>query len=138
MNEKWLSDKTVQKWFSEIGERTKDNVIQPFSEWLKFIGLTPTEQIEKRIQDLQSPNPQTRRFFEDKLIEWKNTLVKEVDEEGKRKYVVSAIKSKVQRVMSFFSHNNVRLMFARGQLDVEPAEREKAKSSGFRKTLKSE
>ena len=61
------------------------------------------------------------------MIEWKNTLVKEVNEEDKRKYVASAAKSKVQRVISFFSHNNIMLMLARDQLDVEPASGEKFK-----------
>ena len=134
MSEEWLNDKYVQKWFSEISDRTANNCKTPFSEWLDFIKMTPTEQIERRVKDLQSPNPQVRRFFEDKLIEWKNSLI-DLEEEDKRKYTKSAVISKVQRVMSFFSHNNVRLMFARGQLSVEPAPREKVKHKWVPKNI---
>lgn len=124
----WENDKYVVKWFSEISERTKENVKKPFEEWLKFIEMSPTEQIERRVEDLQSANPQIRSFFESKLIAWKNSLVKELDNKGKRRYTRATIRSKLQRTQSFFSHNNLKLQFGRNQLSVEPSEREKIAS----------
>lgn len=125
--EKWKKDKYVVKWFSEISERTKENALEPFDKWLDFIEMSPSEQIEKRIKDLQSANPQVRTFFESKLIQWKNDLVKETDKEGKRRYSRATIRSRLQRIQSFFSHNTLGLRFARNQLSVEPSQREKVK-----------
>ena len=120
----WKNDESVKKWFAEISQRTRENCTRPFELWLGFIDVSPDEQIKKRILDLQSPNPQTRRYFEDKLIQWKNSLESET-EDGKRKYASTTVKSKLQRVMGFFAHNNLRLMFGRGQLNVEPSQRER-------------
>lgn len=121
----WKNDKTVKKWFSEITERTRENCTRPFKAWIKFVDMQPDAQIQKRAKDLASGKPQIRAHFENRLIEWKIKLESETNEDGKRKYASTTIRSKLQRVQSFFAHNNVGLRFGKGQLKVEFAERER-------------
>ncbi len=121
----WRNDESVKKWFSEISERTRENCIKPFELWLGFINMTPDAQIQKRVKDFQSTNPQVRRYFEDKLIAWKNSLESETNKDDKRRYASTTVRSMLQRTQSFFAHNNLGLRFGKGQLKVEPSKREK-------------
>lgn len=121
----WQNNESVKKWFSEVSPRTVENCIRPFKAWLEFVDMSPDEQIKKRAKDLASGDPQTRAHFENRLIEWKIKLESETNEDGKRKYASTTIRSKLQRVQSFFGHSNVGLRFGKGQLKVEYAERER-------------
>lgn len=106
----WLLDSYVLGWLEGLGERTQENCVRGFDSWMPFIKMTPTEQIEKRLRDLQSTNPQERAFFEDKVLQYINTF--DID-----KLNASSVKTKVNRVMSFFRHNRVPLSFKRGEIE---------------------
>jgi site-specific recombinase XerD len=111
-NAEWKNDPYVVEWLSKVGERTAKNYMENFPKWLKFIGMTPTEQIQKRFKDLQSSNPKERGFFEDKVIEFKNALVVQ----GLKPNSIASYRIPIQ---SFFSAHRVALKFRRGELDVE-------------------
>jgi len=106
----WLLDSFVLGWLEGLGERTQENCVRGFDSWMPFIQMTPTEQIEKRLRDLQSTNPQERGFFEDKVLQYINTF--DID-----RLNASSVRTKVNRVMSFFRHNRVPLSFKRGEIE---------------------
>jgi site-specific recombinase XerC len=108
----WKEDSYVKEWLSKVSERTKENYTENFPRWLAFIGMTPTEQIQKRFKDLQSTNPKERGFFEDKVIEYKNALAVQ----GLKPNTIASYRIPVQ---SFFSAHRVPLKFRRGELKVE-------------------
>jgi hypothetical protein len=49
-------DNFFKKWLVGLSERTKENYTQEFDAWYVFVGMTPTEQIQKRLKDLTSEN----------------------------------------------------------------------------------
>lgn len=67
----WEKDPCVEKWFNQKAPSTVKAYRSYFPKWLKFIGMTPTEQIEKRHKDDISPNKKEKFFFEDKWLEFK-------------------------------------------------------------------
>ena len=69
-------DSFFKKWLVGLGERTKENYTNEFNDWFVFIGLTPTEQIKKRMHDLTSEDIAERTFFEDKFRAYKEYLEK--------------------------------------------------------------
>jgi hypothetical protein len=74
--------------------------------------MTPTEQFQKRIKDLQSSNPKERGFFEDKVVEFKNQLIT-------RNLKQTSIMCTLNPLLSFFSSHRVPLRFKRGELKVD-------------------
>ncbi|MCJ7634275.1 tyrosine-type recombinase/integrase [Candidatus Bathyarchaeota archaeon] len=108
----WENDAYVKEWLSKVGERTQKNYKERFPKWLNFIGLTPTEQIQRRFKDLQSSNPKERGFFEDKVVEFKNAL-------KTQNLKASSVTCTFTPVLSFFSAHRVPLRFKRGELKVE-------------------
>lgn len=68
------NDPYVQKWFVGLDKTTKGNYLRQFKEWLDFIKMSPTEQIEKRIKDMNSTDLTERQFFENKWREFKAYL----------------------------------------------------------------
>jgi len=119
MNKEWLEDPYAKKWLGKLTEHTKENCIGDFSLFLKWCGKTPTELIKMKIEALRSEDPTQRAVVEDLLIQYKKHL------EDMKKYKVSVIRTYLNRVMSFFSHNNLKLSFARGDLKVHVSESEK-------------
>ena len=115
--ENWLEDAYVQKWLKGLDENTTRGYKRNFPKWLEFIGLTPTEQIKKRLKDLRG-NEIERVFFEEKVIEFKEML-------ETQKYEGSTIHNIHSAVQSFFSANRLKLAFARG--DLKPKVTDKAK-----------
>jgi len=111
-NNDWKEEPYVKEWLSKVSERTRKNYKERYPKWLAFIGMTPTEQFKKRIKDLQSDNPKERGFFEDKVVEFKNSLVAQ-------NYKASSVSCTLTPVMSFFSAHRVPLRFKRGELKVE-------------------
>jgi len=111
-NNGWKEEPYVKEWLSKVSERTQKNYKERFPKWLAFICLTPTEQIQKRFKDLQSTNPKERGFFEDKVVEFKNSLVTQ-------NYKASTISCTLTPILSFFSAHRVPLRFKRGELKVE-------------------
>jgi hypothetical protein len=78
--------------------------------------MNPTQQIEKRVRDLQSPDITERTWFEDKVIEYRNFLQTQFDSE-------STIKAYLTCARSFFSSNRLPLSFGRGELKVEVSQK---------------
>jgi hypothetical protein len=70
----WEKDSCAKTWISGLKASSVELYKGRFNDWIEFIGLTPKQQIDKRIRDLQSTNPKVRNYFEDKLIEYKNRL----------------------------------------------------------------
>jgi hypothetical protein len=56
-------DPYVQKWFVGLNRNTKGNYLRHFKEWLDFVKMSPTEQIEKRTKDMISTDLTERQFF---------------------------------------------------------------------------
>lgn len=111
-NKEWLNDPYVIEWLNKVSERTQKNYKERYPKWLNFIQMSPTEQFQKRIKDLQSTNPKERGFFEDKVIEFKNLLITQ-------NLRASSVTCTFTPVLSFFSAHRVKLNFKRGELKVE-------------------
>ncbi len=111
-NKEWQKDPFVIEWLSKVGKRTQKNYKERYPKWLAFIQMSPTEQFQKRVKDLQSTNPKVRGFFEDKVVEFKNALVAQ-------NYKASTVQCTLTPVLSFFSAHRVPLRFKRGELKVE-------------------
>jgi len=105
----WLSDPYVKEWLQGLSSKTVKTDIINFHFWVKFIGMTPTQMIERRLQDLKSSDPRVRSFFEQKVLEYIGTF-------NPNEYTVWTIRTKVKSVMSFFSRNRLPLHFKRREL----------------------
>lgn len=105
----WLKDKYAIEWLEGLSKSTARNDIPNFHSWIDFVKMSPTEQIEKRMEDLKSNNPRDRSFFEQKVVEYIATL-------QPNKLKVWTVRTKVKSVMSFFSRNRLPLRFKRGEL----------------------
>jgi integrase len=103
-----MMDKYVNSWLTGLAESTKKNYLKDFSKWLDFIGMTPTQQIEKRLKDLTSKNLTERTFFEQKFRAYKEYLEKETDLKA------ISVKTQLRTVASFFSRNSLPLNLKRG------------------------
>lgn len=112
----WLSDPYVWKWLGKKSKKTQKNYVSFFPSWLAFIKMSPTEQIEKRVKDLQSSDLRERTWFEDKVIEFKNFLQTQFDNE-------TTVKAYLTCVRSFFSSNRLGLNFGKGELKVEVSQK---------------
>lgn len=115
MNEsiaQWKQDPYVTEWLSKVGERTQKNYKERYPKWFAFIGMSPSDQFKKRCSDLQSDNPKQRGFFEDKVIEYKNSMVAQ-------NRSPSFVHGMITPVQSFFSAHRVPLRFKRGELSVD-------------------
>jgi hypothetical protein len=102
--QEWEKDPFAIEWLKKVGERTQKNYKERYPKWLAFIGMTPAEQFQKRVKDLQSTNPRVRGFFEDKVVEFKNALVAQ-------NYKASTVQCTLTPVLSFFSAHRVPLRF---------------------------
>jgi len=121
----WQNDKHVQNWLENLkSERTVSNYKERFPKFLAWVKKTPTEIIDSRLEHLTTRDLQKRRFWEKQLVKFTRYLESLKDKEGKRTLSTWSIKGIQTCVQSFFSHNGCRLVFARKELDVEPAERE--------------
>jgi len=116
MNKDWLNDTYVQKWLGKKTKKTRKNYVSFFPSWLRFIKMDPTQQIEKRVRDLQNSDIRERTWVEDKVVEYRNFLQTQFDSE-------STIKAYLTCVRSFFSSNRLPLSFGRGELTVEVSEK---------------
>ena len=115
----WEQDPYAQKWLENLGTDTTREGYRPiFDDWVAFIGMTPTEQIKRRIENLQSNDPTERGQFEDKVKDYVRTLVT-------RGYGQGTVHRYTTVVMSFFAHNRLHLKFSRGELSqlVKPTDR---------------
>jgi hypothetical protein len=101
-------DKFYKRWMNGLKKRTKENYSAGFQNWLVFIGMTPTEQIQKRMHDLTTTDITERQFFEDKFREFKTYLENKSDQKA------ISVKTQLIPVASFFSRNGLRLQLKRG------------------------
>jgi site-specific recombinase XerD len=126
-NGDWTSDKYVQNWFELLGnERTIKNYKNDFPKFLVYIQenteyKTPTEIINSRLQQLTTQDLLKRRFWEQQVVKYKNSL----EEKNLR---MATIHGHIRTVMSFFSKNGVKLLFSRGELKINPSEKDKVDS----------
>ena len=67
LDKPYEQDEFFKKWLIGLSPRTKENYTTEYHEWHVFIGLTPTEQIKKRMHDLTTEDLTQRLFFEEKL-----------------------------------------------------------------------
>lgn len=104
-------DKYVDSWLTGLSESTKKNYLKDWSKWLEFIGMTPTEQIEKRLKDLTSQDLTERTFFEQKFRAYKEHLEKNTELKA------ISVKTKLRTVASFFGRNSLPLNLKRGDWD---------------------
>jgi hypothetical protein len=57
------NDKYVIQWLSGLAERTKQNYIKEIAQWNTFLGMTPTEQIQKRMHELSNRRLSRKAIF---------------------------------------------------------------------------
>ncbi len=117
--ETWKEEPYVKEWFSKISKRTSKNYSYTFPKWLAFINMSPTEQIKKRFKDLQSNNPKERGWFEDKVVEFKNSLITQKAKDKNETFKASSVSTYLTPPQSFFATHRVPLRFKRGELKVE-------------------
>ena len=79
---------------------------------------TPTEIIDSRLQHLTTTDLKKRRYWEMQVVKFKNHL------QG-RNLRMATVKGYIRTVQSFFSKNGVKLQFSRGELKIEPSEKDK-------------
>lgn len=114
-----LNDRYVKNWMQQIGNaRTKNNYAREFPRFLDFVNKSPSEIIKSRLQHLTSQDISKRQYWEQQVIKYMHSLEKD-------NLRVATIHGYLRSVQSFFSHNGVKLQFARGQLKAEPTEEEK-------------
>ena len=104
----YKEDEFYQRWMNGLSQRTKENYGQQIKNWIYFINMTPTEQVQKRMHNLTSTNLIERTFFENKFREYKAFL----EQRGDLK--ISAVTTMLIPVASFFSRNSLRLQLKRG------------------------
>lgn len=107
MKRPYEKDEFFEKWLVGLSERTKNNYRNRFQPWFDFIGMTPTEQIEKRLKDTASGNIEERQFFENKFRAYKEHL-------EKRDLTPEGVRTLLTPVASFFSRNGVPLNLKKG------------------------
>jgi site-specific recombinase XerD len=123
-SDNWTSDKYVQNWFELLGnDRTIKNYKNDFPKFLVFIQetteyKTPTEIIDSRLTQLTTNDMMKRRYWEQQVVKYKNSL----ETQNLR---MATIKGHIRTVMSFFSKNGVKLLFSRGELRINPSEKDK-------------
>lgn len=125
INESWIEDKAVKNWFESIGlhkTRTLRNYKREFPKFLAWIKQNPDQIIANRLEDLRSITK--RHHWESVIVKYKNYLETQKTDKGTR-LRIPTIHGYLRCVQSFFSHNDVKLMFRRGELKVEPSEQEK-------------
>jgi len=101
-------DKYFKQWLIGLSPRTKKNYREEYGKWNEFIGMTPTEQIQKRLSDTASTDMTQRMFFENKFRAFKEHL------EKTEVLKPSSLKTYLKTVASFFSRNGLPLNLKRG------------------------
>ena len=99
INRDFEQDQYFKKWLIGLSPRTKQNYSNDLPNWLTFIDMTPTEQIKKRMHDLNSEDLSQRTFFEQKFREYKEYL-ESVRNPNPLKH--SNVRGRLRTVASFF------------------------------------
>jgi hypothetical protein len=111
VNREFQQDPYFQKWLIGLSPRTKVNYSNEFPNWLAFIDMTPTEQIKKRMHDLNSEDISQRTFFEQKFREYKEYL-ESIRNPDPLKH--ETVRGKLRTTASFFARNGLPLFLKRG------------------------
>jgi hypothetical protein len=125
--ENWIEDKYVKNWFQLLGNaRTIKNYSVDFPKFLEYVAAqtpykTPTEIIKSRLEHLTSQDIIKRRYWEMLTVKFKNYL-------ETKDLRMATIHGYIRTVMSFFSKNGVKLSFSRGELKINPSEKDKVYS----------
>lgn len=114
----WEKDPYAKEWKDRLDVNSLKPYRSTFNQWMNFIQMSPTEQIKKRIQDLQNDNPKIRGYFEDKVKEYMNMLVTQG-------YKENSVRNAITSIRSFFAHHRVKLTFGRTELRFRSAPTEK-------------
>ena len=103
-----LNDIYVKRWLSGLSKGTKKTYPKLLVDWLTFINLSPTEQINKRMNDTVSLDVKERFFFEDKWRAYKEFL------ESTGTNTDSKVHDRIKAVSSFFTRNSLPLALKKG------------------------
>ncbi len=117
----YQDDKYIKAWLVGLSERTRLNYLEGYADWYAFIGMTPTQMIEKRLKDTSSDSMADRMYFEQKFRAYKAHL------ENRGTLSPAAVKSQLIPVASFFSRNGLPLSLKRG--DWESNQIQKVKTA---------
>ena len=101
------NDAFIKRMLTGLSARTKENYLRRLPMWNAFIKMSPTEQIEKRLQNLTSQDLIERTYFENKFREYKELLEKQYTEHA-------TVTTMLTAVASFFGRNDLRLALKRG------------------------
>ena len=121
MNIEWQKDSYVERWLTGLKKRTKENYKERFPQWLTFIGMTPTEMINRRMNDSISKDISERQFFEDKWRKYKEYL------ETKGNLRGSSVTTDLTPVSSFFTRNGLPLALKKGDWKANVTQEPKKK-----------
>jgi len=120
----WQEDKYVKNWFELLGnKRTIKNYSNDFPKFLSYIEentdcKTPTDIINSRLECLASRDPLKIHYWEQQVIKYKNTL-------ESKNLRMATVHGHIRTAQSFFSKNNVKLLFGKGELKINPSEKDK-------------
>ena len=120
----WKNDKAVQNWFELIGnERTIKNYSGDFAKFLNWAientpYKTPSDIIQSRVESLTTTDMIKRRYWEQQVVKYKNSL-------ETKNLRMATIHGQLRTVMSFFAKSGVKLLFSRGEVKINPSEKDK-------------
>jgi integrase len=102
------SDPYIKRWLTGLSPKTKENYPNFFEDFTTFVGMSPTEIIKKRMNDLISPEITDRCFFEDKFRAFKESL------EATGTNSDSKVHDRLKVASSFFTRNGLPLALKKG------------------------
>lgn len=121
----------VKQWLEGLSPRTKANYIKEIQKWNSFLGMTPTEQIKKRMRDLTNQDLAERSHFEQQFRAFKT-----MRENSEKQLSPLSIKSELRTAASFFGRTVGKLALRRGDWNSTLSTRIKNKPSIDLKAIK--
>ena len=112
----WLEERCVEDWLASLSsDRTRRKAVEQFKLFVGFVEQCPGEIYEQRVLDLQSTDPKERSRYETQIVLFRN-------EAAKHHYSENSVRTFMNRAMSFFSHNYIKLRLPRGSFSVQVSE----------------
>lgn len=81
--------------------------------------MSPTEQIQKRLNDTASTNQNDRMFFEYKFREYKSIREKAINPKNNLPYSPMTIKTELRTIASLFGQTIGKLNLSRGDWETQ-------------------
>lgn len=103
-----LNDTYVKRWLTGLSEKTKETYPTTIEDWFTFLGMTPTEAIKKRMENLTSQDLTERCFFEDKWRAYKESM------ESTGTHSDFFVHDRLKVASSFFTRNGLPLNLRKG------------------------